>query len=73
MFDFDDPVGFHRALDALLADAALRQALGRAARAHVEACCSLDRVASSYLSLYREVAARRSPPPIPGDSCGETA
>lgn len=56
LFGFNDREGFHSSLERLLADDALRRALGRAARRHTIAHCSLDGVATAYLDLYREVA-----------------
>lgn len=58
LFGFDDVAAFHAGLDALLGDPVLRRTVGEAAREHVIARCSLDRVAAAYLDLYRSVAGR---------------
>ena len=50
-----------RAIEDLLGDPARRRALGRRARAHVEAALSEDRVTARTLELYEEMLADRTP------------
>ena len=50
------PAAFADALARMLADAAARQAMGRAARARVERLHSLDAMAAAYDRLYQSLA-----------------
>jgi glycosyltransferase involved in cell wall biosynthesis len=56
-----DPEAVARALEELLADAAMRARLGRAARKWVEDRYSADEMARSTAAVYEEVLARRRP------------
>jgi colanic acid biosynthesis glycosyl transferase WcaI len=56
----DDPDAFTKALEAMLADPAELQAMGKRGRAWVERWVSPAAVAAAYEDLFREVAARRS-------------
>jgi len=49
-----DVAALRAALERLLADPALRRRLGTAAREHVRACCSWDRVTESTLNAYAD-------------------
>lgn len=51
-----DPAALARAICRLVESPALRETLGRAARAHVESHLDMDVVAGRYASLYRELA-----------------
>jgi len=60
--------GLRQAVTGLLADDALRAALGRAARACVVAGYELDRVVAQELALYRRLLAGRAES-VEGESC----
>jgi glycosyltransferase involved in cell wall biosynthesis len=49
-----DVAALRAALERLLADAALRRRLGAAAREHVQACCSWERVTELTLRAYED-------------------
>jgi glycosyltransferase involved in cell wall biosynthesis len=53
----DDPRGWVRAIDELLADPARRARMGAAGRARVEREHTVERMASRYLDLYRSACA----------------
>ena len=64
-----DPVELHRALERLVSDDALRQTLGAAARARVQAVFSEARMCESTLAVYQDAiasAARVSSMPVRG-------
>jgi glycosyltransferase involved in cell wall biosynthesis len=60
LVDPDDRGGFAQALEALLADSALRARLGARARRTVEGRFSMAAAADRYVSLYRELAGASS-------------
>jgi glycosyltransferase involved in cell wall biosynthesis len=60
-----DPTALASALDAVLADSALRRRLGAAARERVIAAYSLPVAADRLLHLYRELATARRARPVP--------
>ena len=55
-----DPAALRAALERLLADSSLRARLGAAAREHVAAHCSWERVTQATLEVYHEVLAEPS-------------
>jgi len=50
-----DPAALHHAIRRLLADAALRERMGKAGRLRVEACFSLERNVQATQAIYREL------------------
>jgi 2-deoxystreptamine N-acetyl-D-glucosaminyltransferase/2-deoxystreptamine glucosyltransferase len=53
-----DPAALRAAIDRLLADPALRRRLGAAAREHVAAHCSWERVTAATLAVYERALGR---------------
>jgi glycosyltransferase involved in cell wall biosynthesis len=59
-----DPEALARALDALLADAALRRRMGHAGRARVEREFTWEKVAQRTAALYEELLTDQAPGPL---------
>ncbi|MBU6400580.1 MAG: glycosyltransferase family 4 protein [Verrucomicrobia bacterium] len=61
-----DPVALRQRVEAFLADPALSQRMGMAARRHVEQRFSWDQVVARGLELYQQLRRRPGAPPQPG-------
>ena len=63
------PARMADAIITLLTDPARREAMGNAARAHVETCFTVERMVARTIEIYGQVAGT----PPPGDSGGPRA
>ncbi len=61
LFEPGDREALRASIDRLLADAELRERLGRAARRHIVELCSWDRVLAKTLRTYRDAVATADP------------